>query len=137
MSLVLDSSVALAWVYANETTDAILRVFDSVRVDGAWIPGLWRWEIANVLQLNVRRGRHSADFRDDALDTLALLPVKVDAEADRQAWSATLHLAERRGLTVYDAAYLEIASRRKIPLATLDRQLRAAATGEGIQLLGE
>jgi predicted nucleic acid-binding protein len=137
MSLVLDSSVALAWVYANETTDAILRVFDSVRVDGAWIPGLWRWEIANVLQLNVRRGRHSADFRDDALDTLALLPVKVDAEADRQAWSATLHLAERHGLTVYDAAYLEIASRRKIPLATLDRQLRAAATGEGIQLLGE
>jgi len=137
MSLVLDSSVALAWVYANETTDAILRVFDSVRVDGAWIPGLWRWEIANVLQLNVRRGRHSADFRDDAVDTLALLPVKVDAEADRQAWSATLHLAERHGLTVYDAAYLEIASRRKIPLATLDRQLRAAATGEGIQLLGE
>ena len=137
MSLVLDSSVALAWVYANETTDAILRVFDSVRVDGAWIPGLWRWEIANVLQLNVRRGRHSADFRDDALDTLALLPVKVDAEADRQAWSATLHLAERHGLTVYDAAYLEIASRRKIPLATVDRQLRAAATGEGIQLLGE
>ena len=137
MSLVLDSSVALAWVYANETTDAILRVFDSVRVDGAWIPGLWRWDVANVLQLNVRRGRHSADFRDDALDTLALLPVKVDAEADRQAWSATLHLAERHGLTVYDAAYLEIASRRKIPLATLDRQLRAAATGEGIQLLGE
>ncbi|MGD0272058.1 MAG: type II toxin-antitoxin system VapC family toxin [Candidatus Sulfotelmatobacter sp.] len=137
MSLVLDSSVALAWVYANETTDAILRVFDSVRVDGAWIPGLWRWEIANVLQLNVRRGRHSEDFRDDAVDTLALLPVKVDAEADRQAWSATLHLAERHGLTVYDAAYLEIASRRKIPLATLDRQLRAAATGEGIQLLGE
>jgi predicted nucleic acid-binding protein len=137
MSLILDSSVALAWVYANETTDAILRVFDSVRVDGAWIPGLWRWEIANVLQLNVRRGRHSEDFRDDAVDTLALLPVKVDAEADRQAWSATLHLAERHGLTVYDAAYLEIASRRKIPLATLDRQLRAAATGEGIQLLGE
>jgi len=137
MSLVLDSSVALAWVYADETTDAILGLFDDIRIHGAWVPGLWRWEIANVLQLNVRRGRHSGDFRDAALSSLALLPVKVDAEADRQAWNNTLHLAERHRLTVYDAAYLEIASRRKIPLATLDGQLRAAAAGKGVQLLGE
>ncbi len=136
MSLVLDTSVALAWVYADETTDAILRVFDDLRIDGAWVPGLWRWEIANVLQLNVRRGRHGGDFRDEALASLALLPLKVDAEADRQAWSAALHLAERHRLTVYDAAYLEIASRREIPLATLDRQLRAAANAEKVQLLG-
>jgi predicted nucleic acid-binding protein len=133
--MVLDSSVTLAWIYADETTDAILQVFDEIRIHGAWVPGLWRWEIANVLQLNVRRGRHSADFRDGALASLAALPVKVDAEADRQAWSAALHLAERHGLTVYDAAYLEIASRRKIPLATLDRELRAAASNDGIQLL--
>jgi predicted nucleic acid-binding protein len=136
MSLVLDSSVALAWMYADETTDAVLGLFDRIRLGGAWVPGLWRWEIANVLQLNVRRGRHGADFRDGALASLALLPVKVDAEADRQAWSATLHLAERHRLTVYDAAYLEIASRRKIPLATLDRQLRVAASDEKVQLLG-
>jgi predicted nucleic acid-binding protein len=136
MSIVLDSSVALAWIYADETTDAVLRVFEEIRIHGAWVPGLWRWEIANVLHLNVRRGRHSADFRDDALSSLAMLPVKVDAEADRQAWSDTVHLAERHGLTVYDAAYLEIASRREIPLATLDRQLRAAAEAEKVQLLG-
>jgi len=136
MSLVLDSSVALAWVYADEATDAVLGLFDTIRLHGVWVPGLWRWEIANVLQLNVRRGRHAGDFRDGALASLALLPVKVDAEADRQAWSAALHLAERHGLTVYDAAYLEIASRRKIALATLDRQLRAAAAREGVQLLG-
>jgi predicted nucleic acid-binding protein len=136
MSLVLDSSVALAWVYADETTDAVLGLYDRIRLDGAWVPGLWRWEIANVLQLNVRRGRHGADFRDGALASLALLPVKVDAEADRQAWNAALHLAERHRLTVYDAAYLEIASRRKIPLATLDRQLRVAASDEKVQLLG-
>lgn len=136
MSLVLDSSVALAWVYADKTTDAVLHVFEDVGLSGAWVPGLWRWEIANVLQLNVGRGRHAADFRDAALASLALLPIKVDAEADRQAWSATLHLAERHGLTIYDASYLEIASRRKIPLATLDRQLRAAATNDRVQLLG-
>jgi predicted nucleic acid-binding protein len=136
MSLVLDSSVALAWVYADETTDAVLGLFDNIRLHGAWVPGLWRWEIANVLQLNVRRGRHAEDFRDGALASLALLPVKVDAEADRQAWNAALHLAERHGLTVYDAAYLEIASRREIPLATLDRDLRDAANLEKVQLLG-
>jgi predicted nucleic acid-binding protein len=134
--MVLDSSVALAWIYADETTDAILGVFDEIRSRGAWVPGLWLWEIANVLHLNVRRGRHSADFRDSTLEGLALLPVKVDAEAERQAWGVTLHLAERHRLTVYDAAYLEIASRRKIPLATLDRDLRRAAASDGIQLLG-
>jgi len=134
--MVLDSSVALAWVYADETTNAVLRLFDEIRLRGAWVPGLWRWEIANVLRLNCGRGRHAADFRDGALSTITMLPIKVDAEADRKAWSDTLHLAERHGLTVYDASYLEIASRRKIPLATLDRQLRAAATSEGIQLLG-
>jgi predicted nucleic acid-binding protein len=136
VSLVLDSSVALAWVYTDEAPDPILRLLDEVRTNGAWIPGLWRWEIANVLQLNVRRGRHDADFRDEALASLALLSVKVDAEADRQAWSASVHLAERHRLTVYDAAYLEIASRRKIPLATLDRELRAAAGAEEVQVLG-
>jgi predicted nucleic acid-binding protein len=86
--------------------------------------------------MNVRRGRHAGDFRDGALASLALLPVKVDAEADRQAWNAALHLAERHGLTVYDAAYLEIASRRKIALATLDQQLRAAAMRDEVGLLG-
>jgi predicted nucleic acid-binding protein len=136
MSLVLDSSVALAWVYADETTDAVLHLLDTVRVHGAWVPGLWRWEIANVLQSNVRRKRHSRDFRDEALSSLAMLPVKVDAEADRHAWNDTIHLAERHGLTVYHAAYLEIASRRKIPLSTLDREIIAAATEHGIQLLG-
>jgi predicted nucleic acid-binding protein len=59
--------------------------------------------------------------------------MEVDAEADRQAWAAALHLAERHRLTVYNAAYLEIAVRRKI---ALDRELRAVAVSEGVQLLG-
>lgn len=137
MSIVLDSSITLAWVYAEETTDVVLHLFDLVKTNGAWVPGLWRWEVANVLQMNVRRGRHAGDFRDRALSDLALFPIHVDAEAQRRAWIETPSLAARHGLTVYDASYLEIASRRKIPLATLDRQLRAAATGHGVQLLGE
>jgi predicted nucleic acid-binding protein len=60
----------------------------------------------------------------------------VDAEAEPQAWNAALLLADRHGLTVYDASYLEIASRRKIPLAALDRDLRSAAKAESVPLLG-
>ena len=56
MSLVLDSSVTLAWVYSNETTDAIRHVFDQVSESGAWVPALWRLEVANILEMGVRRG---------------------------------------------------------------------------------
>ena len=136
MSLVLDSSVTLAWIYTDEATEPVRRLFDMVRTGGAWVSGLWRWEVANVVQMNVRRGRHSGDFRDGALADLALFPIRVDAESERQAWGAGLRLAERHGLTVYDASYLEIAARRRIPLATLDRQLRAAAESDGVALLG-
>ncbi|HZY71671.1 MAG TPA: type II toxin-antitoxin system VapC family toxin, partial [Edaphobacter sp.] len=64
------------------------------------------------------------------------LPVNVDMETDRQAWGATLQLAARHKLTVYDAAYLELAQRRGLPLATLDGALRTAAEAEKIVLLG-
>jgi predicted nucleic acid-binding protein len=137
MSLVLDSSVTLAWVYSAETTRAISDVFDRIADYGAYVPALWRLEVANVLQFGVRRGRGDAAFRDAALADLALLPIRQDLETDRQAWTETLRLAIRHGLTLYDAAYLELAHRRKLPLATLDGELRAAAKAEGIVLLGE
>jgi predicted nucleic acid-binding protein len=137
MSLVLDSSLALAWIYADETTEAVLNIFERImNRDQAWIPALWRWEVANALQMNVRRGRHNAAFRDEALSNLACLPIRVDARAESEAWLGALVMAERHRLTVYDASYLEIAVRRKIPLATLDRDLRVAAQGEGVELLG-
>jgi predicted nucleic acid-binding protein len=136
MNLVLDASITLAWCYEDETTEAVQRSFDIVRTNGAWVPVLWLWEVANVLQMNVRRGRHNAKFRDCALADLALFPIKEDAEAGRQAWSGSLILAERHSLTVYDAAYLEVALRRGLPLATLDRDLGRAASAEKIQVLG-
>ena len=136
MNLVLDASITLAWCYEDETTEAVQRSFDIVRTNGAWVPVLWLWEVANVLQMNVRRGRHNTKFRDRALADLALFPIKEDAEAGRQAWSGSLILAERHGLTMYVAAYLEVALRRRLPLATLDKDLRAAAGAERVQLLG-
>lgn len=71
MSLILDSSATLAWVYGDEVTEAICQVFETISREGAWVPALWRLEVGNVLEMGVRRGRHDAAFRP---------------EADRQAW---------------------------------------------------
>lgn len=136
MSLVLDSSATLAWVYSAETTEAISDVLARVIESGAWVPALWRLEIANVLDMGVRKGRTDAAFRDAALADLALLPISVDPETDRHAWGATVKLAARHRLTLYDAAYLELARRRSLPLATLDAELRVAAAAEDIILIG-
>ena len=135
--MVLDSSVALAWVYREERSDAIAAVFEQVTEAGAWVPSLWRLEVANVLEMGVRRGRNDAAFRDATLADFELMPIQSDSETERHAWQSTLRLAERYRLTVYDAAYLELAMRRGLPLASLDRELRAAAGAENVALLGE
>lgn len=136
MSLVLDSSIALAWIYADETTPAIADVESRVFQSGAWVPSIWRLEVANVLEMGVRRRRHNAAFRTATLADLATLPISVDPETDSQAWGPTLRLAERYRLSLYDAAYLELAKRRGLALATLDKELRTAAAKEKIVLLG-
>ena len=136
MNLVLECSIALTWIYADETTEPVRQVFDTVSEGGAWVPGLWRLEVANVLEMGVRRKLHDAAFRDSTLADLAQLPIQVDTETDRQAWGATLRLAERHQLTLYDAAYLELALRRNLPLASLDEDLRRAARAEKVKVLG-
>lgn len=137
MSLVLDSSAALAWVYMEERSEAIAKVFDEVTAAGAWVPSLWRLEIANVLEMGVRRGRIDAAFRDATLADFELLPIQTDPDTANHAWRSTLRLAERYRLTVYDAAYLELAMRRGLPLASLDMELRSAAGAENVVLLGK
>jgi predicted nucleic acid-binding protein len=137
VSLVLDSSATLAWIYDEETTEAIRALFDRVADEGAMVPALWRLEVANSLTVAMRRHRIDAEFRRAALADLALLDISTDQHTDGQAWSETLHLADRYRLTVYDAAYLELAQRREVPLATLDQDLRAAAQAAGTALLGE
>lgn len=136
MSLVLDTSATLAWVYGDEITEPIRHVFKRVSENGAWVPGLWKLEVANILEMGARRGRHDAAFRNDTLADLALLPISVDAETDRQAWGATLVLSERHRLTLYDAAYLELSLRRGLGLASLDAELRSAAKAEGVAVWG-
>jgi predicted nucleic acid-binding protein len=108
-----------------------------VKSAGAVAPPLWRLEVANVLEMNVRRGRHGRDFRDTNLLDLTQLRIRIDTDCEKFLWGATLELAERHRLTLYDAIYLELAKRLSLPLATLDRQLRSAATMEQVVLLGE
>jgi predicted nucleic acid-binding protein len=136
VSLVLDSSAILAWIYVDETTPGVRQVIELLTQNGAWVPSLWPLEVANVLEMGVRRGRHDSIFRDAMLADLSLLPINTDLETDKHAWRATLQFAHRHRLTLYDAAYLELAHRRRLPLATLDADLRAAARAEGVPLLG-
>jgi predicted nucleic acid-binding protein len=84
----------------------------------------------------MRRGRINANFRRAALADLALLDITTDEDTDIHAWGETLKLADRFRLTVYDAAYLELAHRRTLPVATLDTELAAAAKALDVQVLG-
>ena len=84
----------------------------------------------------IRRKRIDAIFDNDALVKLSAMPITVDTETDLHAWTTALCLSERFGLTLYDAAYLELAQRRDLPLATLDSDLRAAARALSVRLLG-
>jgi predicted nucleic acid-binding protein len=136
VSLVLDSSATLAWIYAEETTNAVRQVFTMVAEDGAVVPALWRLEIANSLTVAVRRRRINTEFRNAALADLALLDITTDPHTDAYGWTTTMHFADRFQLTLYDAAYLELAHRRSMPLASLDADLRAAGRALGVPLLG-
>jgi predicted nucleic acid-binding protein len=136
VSLVLDASLALSWYFEDERTPAADALLDQVADQGATVPGLWRLEIANGLRTALQRKRIDKDFRDRAIAQLARLPITVDTDTDRYAWTTTLSLADRFALTPYDAAYLELAQRLTLPLATRDEPLRAAATALDVGLLG-
>ncbi len=136
MTIVLDPSLTLAWFFEDERTEAADAVLDQVVEDSAMVPPLWRIEVLNAFQMGIRRKRIDAAFRDTALARLKAMAIAIDFECDAQAWTTTLHLADRFRLTAYDATYLELARRRDLPLATLDQELRAAGAALGVTLLG-
>ena len=134
--LILDSSATLAWMFGDETTEAVRSIFLSIADNGAVVPALWRLEVANSLTMAIRKHRIDPEFRSAALADLALLDITTDQETDSHAWTDTLNLADHFRLTIYDAVYLELACRRALPLATLDQELQAAATAIGVTVLG-
>ena len=134
MSLVLDGSMTLAWICQDEISETAGRVLALVTEAGARVPSIWRLEVANGLQTGIRRGRIDTAYRDAALSDLELLDIAIDPDTDRYAWTETLRLADRFRLTLYDAAYLELAQRRALPLASLDMALCDAARALGLEL---
>jgi predicted nucleic acid-binding protein len=135
VSLVLDASLTLSWYFEDERTPGVDRILDRVASDGALVPSLWRLEVANGFQMAIRRKRIDAAFRDRAIQHLRSLPIAVDPDTDAYAWTAILRLADRFSLTLYDAAYLELAQRRNAPLASLDKKLRDAGHALGVPAL--
>jgi len=136
MSLVIDASLTVSWYFEDETTPATEAILERVSEAGATVPTLWRLEVVNAFQSAIRRKRITAPYRDQSLAELTQMPITIDADTNVYAWTTTLRLAERFALTIYDSAYLELAQRRSLPLATLDAELREAAAALGLTLLG-
>jgi len=133
MPYVVDPSVALAWLLPDETNarDDVIRQ----AIEGgaeAWIPVHWWLEIGNGLLMAERRKRIRPEQVDQALTLINALPLEEDADTAEQISGRTLTLARKHDLTIYDAAYLELAQRRGAILATFDEQLLKAAKKEKI-----
>lgn len=129
---VLDCSATLPWVFASEATRATDALLDELAAGRrAWVPALWHLEVANVMLGAQRRGQIDKAGVEKFLSTLRTLDIEVDDETISGAWTRTLAIGESFGLTAYDAAYLELALRKGIPLATLDTQLKKACSKAG------
>jgi len=128
---VLDGSLALTWYFKDEAdsyADAVAARFPTAR---ATVPVIWPLEVANAVLMGERRQRSTEAQAAKWLGYLGSLPISVDDETNNRAWGDVLSLARAQRLSVYDAAYLELALRRGLPLATLDDKLKAAASAVG------
>jgi predicted nucleic acid-binding protein len=131
---VLDCSMTMAWCFRDEGGSRPQSVFSSFETFAAIVPGIWALEVANVLVACERRNRLSAADVATFLNMLKKYPIDVDEDTATNAFGEVLSLARTHRLTAYDAAYLELALRTGCPLASLDLELNAAATGLGIAL---
>lgn len=126
-AFVLDCSIAIAWLFEDEAaaeTDALL---DRLKDSEAFVPALWRLELGNVLARAERHKRIAAAQIAAGLALLDRLPIITDAETETRAFREILTLARTEHLTTYDAAYLELAMRHGVELATRDKELIRAA----------
>ena len=136
MAYVLDCSVAMAWVFPDGATDATDRLRDELLGTSAFVPALWPVETANALLVATRRGRIAQDEWPEIRAYLDALPIDVDPLSAARTWGAALDLANAYGISVYDAMYLELAMRMRMPLATLDLRLGTVGRTAGVDVLG-
>ena len=136
MRVVLDASYTIALALREGEIAGAAEVMERIATDGADVPALWRFEVGNVLLMATRRRRIDAQTEAAILTDLDSLPITIDQGGVAHAWSATAALARRHRLTLYDAAYLELAIRKGSPLASLDSALATAARAESVATFG-
>lgn len=132
VSFVLDASATMAWCFEDEARPESDRLLRSLGDEPALVPALWQWEVVNVLLVAQRKGRMTEAQADRFLALLAQLPIEIETTA---SLAGVLSTGRRHGLSAYDAAYLELAARAGLGLATLDARLAEAARSAGIPLI--
>jgi predicted nucleic acid-binding protein len=135
MQFVLDCSVAISWCLVDENNDYANAILVMMPDWEAFVPGIWSLEVANTLLVAERRNRMTTEQSEIAIVLLQSLLIQVDEATDSNALSLTLALGRQEGLAAYDAAYLELALRLGLPIATLDNRLAAASTRCGVRLV--
>jgi predicted nucleic acid-binding protein len=130
MSFVVDASVAGSWFLPDESHPEAISALDRLKDEEAFVPTLLWFEIRNLLLWNERRRRITPAQTAAALSLFQGLPLMIDNQPDS---AAALQLAREHRLTVYDAAYLELAVRRHLPLLTFDHQLATAVEQLGLK----
>ena len=134
---VLDASAACCLCFEDEDPQLSMTVLDALQDREALVPALFLWEVANVLLGAEKRGRLSQADRVSFLRLLEELGLVIDPADSGVIWHDLTNLASQTELTSYDAAYLELALREGVPLASTDRALQRAARSCGVQLLGD
>ena len=132
MAFVLEASITACWAFDDEDHPDAGMAFDRIRSEEAVVPCLWWFEVRNILLVSERRQRIAESETIAFLRNLSLLRIRMDRSPDGDA---VLRLARTHRLSVYDAAYLELAQRENLPLAALDGDLRRAAASEGVPLV--
>jgi predicted nucleic acid-binding protein len=135
-TFVIDCSLAMAWLFKDEATPKTADLLNRLARETALVPAWWFIEITNVLALAERKGRITRAQSEAFIADLGRLELEADDEAPVRAFTHLLALCRTHRLTSYDAMYLDLAVRRRLPLATLDNDLRKAAKQLGVRLLG-
>ena len=133
-SFVIDNSVVMAWYFEDEASDYTVAILESLSKYDCIVPSIWPLEVANTLIVGERRGRGTEARAARFIALLDALPIHVDPETTKHALLDTLQLAREHHLSSYDAAYLELAMREGVPLATQDKALKKAALKCGLKI---
>lgn len=134
-ALVLDASIALSWCFSDEASKSTWQLLERLRDESAVVPAIWSLEVGNILSNAERANRLTEAKILEFLELISRLNITVDGETPQRAFQEILHIARTNSLSTYDAAYLELAMRLGIPLATKDKRLRQVSTKLGVSIL--